>query len=277
MSRFRYPRLAARYVGSAWRGRRQRAELAGVEKLVLFAGYRRSGHSLVGALLDAHPEVAMAHGLDVLHHVRYGFGLAQIATLILDNARARAASGRVVTGYSYAVPGQWQGRHRRLRLRVIGSTRGGATARTLRERPGLAAGLAEALGLPVRWIHVARNPFDNVSTLALRGRRKDLDSAIADYLQLAECVARLRAEVGPDAVLDLRHEDLVADPAAALRRTAAWLGLEAPEDWLRACAGVVFGSPHRTRDDASWTPEQVERMAKEIERFPFLAGYRFDD
>jgi hypothetical protein len=160
---------------------------------------------------------------------------------------------------------------------VIGSTRGGATARTQRERPGLAARVGEVVGLPVRWIHVARNPFDNIATLALRGRRKDLDSAIADYFRLVEGVARLRAEVGPEAVLDVRHEDLVADPAATLRRLAAWLGLEAPEGWVRACAGVVFAAPRRTRHEAPWTPEQVERVAKEIERFPFLSGYRFDD
>jgi len=275
MSRFRYPRLAARYVGSAWRRHRHRPALATVEKLVLFVGYRRSGHSLVGALLDAHPDVAMAHGLDVLHHVRYGFGREQIATLILENARERAAGGRVVTGYSYAVPGQWQGRQRR--LRVIGSTRGGATARTLRERPELAARVGATLGLPVRWVHVARNPFDNIATLALRGRRKQLESGIADYFRLVEGVARLRAAVGPEALLDLRHEALVADPVATLRRLAAWLGLEAPEDWLSACAGVVFDAPHRTRHDAPWTPEQRERVAKELERHPFLAGYRFDD
>jgi hypothetical protein len=275
MSRFRYPRLASRYVGSAWRKRRYRQALASVEKLVLFAGYRRSGHSLVGALLDAHPDVAMAHGLDVLHHVRYGFDRDQIGTLILENARERAAGGRVVTGYSYAVPGQWQGRHRR--LRVIGSTRGGATARTLRDRPELALGVGAALGLPVRWIHVVRNPFDNVSTLALRGRRRDLESGIADYFRLVEGVTSLRARVGPEALLDLRHEDLVADPAATLRRLAAWLGLEAPEDWVRACAGVVFAAPHRSRHDVAWTPELVERVAKELERHPFLAGYRFDD
>jgi len=274
MSRFRYPSMAMRYVGSALRQRRHREALASVETAVLFAGYRRSGHSLVGALLDAHPEVAMAHGLDVLLHVRYGFRRQQIFTLILENVRERAGQGRLVTGYSYAVPGQWQGRHRK--LRVIGSARGGATARTLREHPLLPGRVPGALGVPVRWIHVLRNPFDNISTLALRGRRKDLESGISDYFRLVEGVANLRAEVGVEALLDLRHEDLVADPRATLRRLAAWLDLEAPEDWLEACAGVVFDAPRRTRENAPWTPEQIERVTKELERHSFFSGYRFD-
>ncbi|HKJ25494.1 MAG TPA: sulfotransferase [Myxococcota bacterium] len=274
MSKHRYWRLARRWVASARDARRQREALSSLESMALFVGYRRSGHSLVGALLDAHPDVAMAHGLDVLHHVRYGFSRAQIASLILANTRERAAQGRVVTGYSYAVPGQWQGRQRR--LRVIGSTRGGATARTLRERPQLAARVEGRMGVPVRWIHVVRNPFDNVATLALRGRRKDLDSALGDYLRLLEGSARLRRVVAPGRLFDLRSEDLVAAPAATLRRLSAWLGLDAPDDWVDACAGIVFDAPHRTRDDAPWTPALVERLSKEIARHPFLAGYRFD-
>jgi hypothetical protein len=174
------------------------------------------------------------------------------------------------------VPGQWQGRHRR--LRVIGSTRGGATARTLREQPEVARRAERVLGVPLRWIHVVRNPFDNVSTLALRGRsrRGDLDAAIDDYLGLLAGASRLRATVGEASVLDLRHEALVADPEGTLRRLAAWLDLEAPEDWVRDAASIVFSTPHRTRDDAPWTPARVERLAREAARHPFLAGYEFE-
>ena len=274
MSRHRYLRLAKRYVTSALQARRNREAIASIETVALFIGYRRSGHSLVGALLDAHPEAAMAHGLDVLHHVRYGFSREQIFSLVLENTRERAAQGRVVTGYSYAVPGQWQGRHRRLRL--IGSTRGGATARTIAERPELAERVAARLEVPVRWVHVVRNPFDNISTLALRGRRSDLESAIEDYFRLVTGAAKLRTVVSAEAILDVRSEDLVADPSSTLRRLAAWLGLEAPEDWVRDCASIVFESPHRTHDDAPWTPVLVERVSKEIAQHPFLAGYRFD-
>lgn len=274
MYRTRYRKLARRYLESAWKARRHRAALESVETLALFVGYRRSGHSLVGALLDAHPDVAMAHGLDLLLHVRYRFRREQILALIVENARQRAAEGRIVTGYSYAVPGQWQGRERR--LRVIGSTRGGATARTLAEQPEVVEKVAAVMELPVRWIHVVRNPFDNISTMALRGRRREIDAATSDYLRLIEGSARLRTRVGPEALLDLRHEDLVADPSAVLRRLAAWLGLDAPEDWVRDCASIVFDAPHQTRHDASWTPEQIERVSKEIARHPFLAGYRFD-
>ena len=33
----------------------------GIKKFVFFAGYARSGHSIIGALMDAHPHVVIAH------------------------------------------------------------------------------------------------------------------------------------------------------------------------------------------------------------------------
>ena len=36
-------------------------EIAGVEKFVLFVGYARSGHSIIGSFLDAHPSIVIAH------------------------------------------------------------------------------------------------------------------------------------------------------------------------------------------------------------------------
>lgn len=50
-----YPTL---YVSSAVKSRRYRDDLAPVRTFIMFVGHPRSGHSLVGSLLDAHPNVA---------------------------------------------------------------------------------------------------------------------------------------------------------------------------------------------------------------------------
>ena len=47
------------------RGRRA-VGLGQVRSFCLFIGYPRSGHSLVGSLLDAHPDIAIAHEVNVL-------------------------------------------------------------------------------------------------------------------------------------------------------------------------------------------------------------------
>ena len=51
-------------VWSAWARRRYRQEFAAVERFLLFVGYPRSGHSIVGALLNAHRDAVVSHELD---------------------------------------------------------------------------------------------------------------------------------------------------------------------------------------------------------------------
>jgi hypothetical protein len=80
-----------------------------VESYAMFIGYPRSGHSLIGALLDAHPNAAIAHELDVLKYVKEGYSREQIDPLLLENSRRYTESGREWNGYRYEVAGQWQG------------------------------------------------------------------------------------------------------------------------------------------------------------------------
>jgi len=42
------------------------SEVDGVEKFVSFIGYGRSGHSFIGAIMDAHPNVVIGHEYHVL-------------------------------------------------------------------------------------------------------------------------------------------------------------------------------------------------------------------
>ncbi len=125
------------YVSSAVRGRRHRADFADGAPFLLFVGHPRSGHSLVGSLLDAHPDVVVSHELDALKYVAAGYRRDQLFTLVLEHAKANAAAGRKSWGYSYAVPGQWQGRYDQ--LAVVGDKRGRATTARLAERPRAAS------------------------------------------------------------------------------------------------------------------------------------------
>ena len=122
------------FVSSAVRGTQHRTEFATVRRFLLFVGHPRSGHSLVGSLLDAHPDVVVSHELDALKYVAAGYRRAQLFTLVLEHSKTNAAAGRKSWGYSYAVPGQWQGRYEQ--LAVVGDKRGRATTARLATDPG---------------------------------------------------------------------------------------------------------------------------------------------
>src|SRR5437016_14440476 len=95
---------------SAWLRRRCARDLATVERFCLFVGYPRSGHSLVGALLNAHRHAVVAHELDVMRYVTGGYSREEIYRLLLWKDGRFQSKGRSHNGYDYTVPGQWQGR-----------------------------------------------------------------------------------------------------------------------------------------------------------------------
>ena len=100
----------------------------GVETFVLFIGYPRSRHSLVSAILDAHPEIIIPHEFNLLgqweslqsqtaskkHMQKYSLFL-KLQQLSMRQAvfgiRANK-NNTMLTGdytYTYNVPGLWQG------------------------------------------------------------------------------------------------------------------------------------------------------------------------
>ena len=64
------------------------SEINGLRLLVFFVGFARSGHSIVGSLLDSHPDVIIAHEYKILKDVWKGSGKTKGAVLSLVNETA---------------------------------------------------------------------------------------------------------------------------------------------------------------------------------------------
>jgi hypothetical protein len=244
-----------------------------VERFCLFIGYPRSGHSLVGSLLDAHPDVVLAHELDALRYVAAGYRRNQLYWMILRRDAEFTRSGRRWTEFDYSVPGQWQGRYER--LRIIGDKKGGSTTLRLGQRPELLDRLARVVAADVRLIHVIRNPFDNIATMSRRSHRT-LEESRDQYFALCETIQHIKTKAAPGSVIDVRHEGLIHDPRECLRSLCSDLGLAASGEYLDACAAVVAPNPHLSRNEAPWSEELIASVAEKMAAFSFLDGYAFN-
>jgi hypothetical protein len=250
-----------------------RAAFADVERFCLFIGYPRSGHSLVGSLLDAHPDMVIAHELDFLRYLRLPlFRRAQLFELIAMRERWFNETGRNWTGFRYQVPGQWQGRVRT--LRVIGDKKGGRSTIRLMRRPELLDRLARVVAMDLAAIHVVRNPFDNIATMHLRGGGP-LSACADTYFSMAAGNGALR-DRSDIAVFDLRYEHLIREPARALDRLCRFLGVDASPGYLDACAMSVSREPHQSRHEVVWPQPLVRTIEERSESVDFLRGYGFD-
>ena len=253
---------------------RRNPDLSDLDRFCFFIGYSRSGHTLIGTTLNAHPEVVISHELDALRYVRHGFRRSQLFSLILQRDQHFGTMGRTWSGYKYDIPDQFQGRFER--LRVLGDKRARSTALQIAERPELLDRLRRQVGVPIRVIHVTRNPFDNIATEARR-HEMSLTDATAWYEQICTAVATVRPLLDRSELLDVRYETFASDPRETLAEICRFVGVEPAPSYLDACAAIVWPTTNRTRDAIDWTPEERSDVERLIERFDLLGPYTFDE
>tara|TARA_B100000315_G_scaffold252780_2_gene290271 strand:+ start:3096 stop:3950 length:855 start_codon:yes stop_codon:yes gene_type:complete len=265
------------YLFSAYGGMKHRAKFSNLETFCMFLGYARSGTSLVGALLDAHPNVILAHELDVFKYLQAGFTRDQIFHLLMENSKGHAQRGRKATGYSYEIKNQWQGRHET--LRVIGDKKGGKSSLRLLENPELLEILRTTVRLPLKIFHVVRNPYDNIATKYCRRLQRGpvtLRQVIEQHFSQCQTVSDARCQLSEEEYLEIHHEAMIDNPVQWLHVVCEFLGIKCSADYAEQCAQIVFRSPHKTRNDIEWSPEDIEIVCRKMKPFSFLNGYSYD-
>ena len=261
------------YGMSLFEGVRHRSDFAEVESYCFFLGYGRSGHSLLGELLNAHPEMVVCHELDALKYVKHGFTRTQVFGLVLARDRVFGSTGRLWMGYEYVVPNQFQGRFKR--LRVIGDKKGAGTTRWLRENPGLLKKLRAVVRVPIRTVHVTRNPFDNIARLHLRKEDPTMEKTIERYEALCKGVKIARNELSSDEILDIRYEDFIASPAESLIEMCKFVGVDPAADYVDDCISIVHPPSERARDLVQWSVSDRDHVLRLINEYEVLEGYDF--
>ena len=120
---------------------------------------------------------------------------------------------------------------------MIGDKKGGGTTRILLRDSDAVRKFRETMGVDVKCLHILRNPFDNIATIAWRRRHGkivrpgDLELSIAFYFQRLEANATFAAS-GECPVLHVRLEDLIEDSRTTLIRACEFRPV--PTIWMRA-------------------------------------------
>jgi hypothetical protein len=249
-----------------------------VESFCLFVGYTRSGHSIVGTILDAHPEAAIAHEQPLFSRsfrspttgtVQHASRERLFAKLLEDTQYrvelGRRGSRRTADRPMPLVPGGSHGRT--TTLRVIGTKRGQEAPVAWGMNPAVLDDLRELVGVPLRLVHVYRNPWDNVASMM----RQSPDRAIVRYFSRARAIAEIKAAGLP--VHDLALEDLIDRPHEAIASLLRFCGLEADNGWLDGSASILDAEPHASRREHEWTERELKGVELRMEGIPWLDRY----
>ena len=248
-------------------------EIEQIKALAILIGGQWSGGTLIGAMLDAHPDIVIATEFNLLQQFKNGLSLKQAARLMLFNARMFVRNGARWTGYHYDIPGQYQGRYRT--LKIIGDKKAQSSAQLLYANIGLIGEMQEKYGRPVRLIHAVRNPYDTLAMMVLK-QGVSMDQALESFEKICDGAAFAYRRY-PGQVLLIRQEDLKKEPRHTIRRLMAFLETECMDDYIKACAGKIYAEPSRPRLSVQWTRDQRSRIDDLIDRHEFLNGYAFDE
>ena len=240
-----------------------------LETIILFVGYSRSGHSLVGSLLDAHPEILVSHELHLMKHLLSGASTDKLTESMVINSAIFNQNGRAYTGYDYSIDGQYQGRVKT--LKILGDKKGNGTIRIIRKYPEIFS-LLNKFNVPIKFIHVIRNPYDNISTRAKRNNTS-LNFAAKGYFSNMEIISRI-AQNKSSEIKHVLLEDLIYKPEATLNSLIMSLNLEKPtENYINACKERLFSKPKETRFDYLWHPSLINFVSEEIKKYEFLEKF----
>jgi hypothetical protein len=243
----------------------------------MFIGYPYSGHSLVGSIIDAHPQAVISQELHVGRLLKRGFQKEKIFPMIVLNSIQSALNGRTWNNYSYSIPGEWNGRF--TTIRVIGDKKGSKSTKMLSKRSEVVEMVETSFGFPVKYIHVMRNPYDIISTLYRKtkpGGPEKMQRLTNRIFGRMAGVEKLRQQIHPDNWLDVYHESIITDPEISIPALLRFFALEIPEGFIENCKKLLYKKPHQSRHDIDWKKEDIDEVAGKMSAFKQFSSYRFD-
>ena len=277
-----------------------------VKKMLIFAGHQRSCHSIVGSIIDAHPNVIMApmfnpfvKYLDSPEDLpakeklfQYFYDAAQ------RSMRANGIRNKDNKGYTLTVDGLYQGMFKD-KVDVIGSIRAEPNSKIYSQNPEefhtLFDIMHKKVGVPIYVIRVIRNPYDIIATASLYEyyehpevldlKKQQSEGKLKNRVHLDEQLEKFSRHYfkllnGSEGVVslgdhhfDISCECLIDDPKQMIMDICDFLQLECSEDYVTKCAAKVFPSTSTTHKIVEWPSDILKYIETSAKGYPYLKKY----
>ena len=283
------------------------SDINSVEYFVFFVGYGRSGHSMVASLMDAHPDVIVAHEFflfDKLSDEKLNkfWTKKELFNRLYFNSFTSAVRGwrankRTSKGYNLNLKGSWQGQFRK--LRVVGDKTAGATAMLYHTSAPLFKAtltrLHDVSGVALRAVHMVRNPYDMIATVALYQASPNPDkikvkatrekpfkkasyvkNAMFNILNKAVAVQGI-AKLSGLQLLEVHLEDLIHNSRDVILKICHFLEVTCDDEYVKMCQAKLYRDVSQSRHLVVWpdfVKKTVQRLTKTI---PFFSRYTFEN
>ncbi len=221
---------------------------------ITFVGEGRSGHTIVSAILDSHPNLRIAEEQKLITRWwRDDWSRKQIINNVKQCGHGKERAPKALPGSL-----KWEEP-----LLYLGDKCGWDAVNLVRKQgaePDILSKFGTHMGMNVKVIHTIRDPYENISAwlgspkyqrqwpnLHYRTRM-----SIKRYARFYGTADKL---VSQYPTFELYNEELCLAPKNVLVRLCAFLDIPVVEPWLSNAADSVFKTPHKRSDAIEWDKE----------------------
>ena len=274
-----------------------------VKFYVFFVGVERSGHSIVGAILDSHPHIVISNEFNVFRNLPR---IPYISKSLLFNKIWRTSYQKATAkksslhstdkGYSLAIDNLYQGMYESY-IDVIGDKMGGDTSVLYFTDPvefeyqlNMLRDIIDKI--PFKVFHVIRNPFDNIATIALYeyisfqveialiksgNETLTLDtarifSAITHFFLRYQAAEDIKQRFDLD-VMEIHNKDLISNPKVIIQNICVFLNVFCSDEYLNTVSDKIFKDESKTRYNVLWTNDHITKVKENILKHDNLKQY----
>lgn len=233
---------------------------------LLFIGYPKSGNTLVANILNSNPNVICSSQLNIFADDNIDFNLIK---------SYNNSTWKNITQIKHVTKQE---------IKVIGDETGHKTVELLKSNPQKLGIVKSKINVPIKWIHMVRNPFDNLSTWAkfnyenkLKNGQEsyktyELDNVINKYIDLNNTISKIKLS---ENVLTIRHEYVITRMHNTLEEMCNFLEISFDPDWRDNVRNAVWKKPIITRREMPWNQKQKGIVHDLIAKYDWLSGYDY--
>ena len=274
-----------------------------VKAFVFFMGHSRSGHSIIGTILDSHPHIVIAHEGGILTRVVNKEKCADKSFIFNEiwrsscSNKTKSVEGTARKGYSLRIDELYQGKYLD-HIDIMGEKQGSSASLFYARSPdkfrALLDKLKAAVNVPIKVLHVVRNPYDNIATLILYKRfevaevtklkysnetitvdPKIVDSQTNSYFMRYKAIEEAEKALNLD-LMRIHNTEFVSQPRVIISKMCAFLGITCSNKYIDKCSEKIFKKESKTRYKLKWQDYQIKKIKANIQESDSLSRYDFN-
>lgn len=241
---------------------------------ITFIGEGRSGHTILSAILDSHPNVRIGEEIkSITKWIRDGHSRKKIMDEVKNSGQGKERKPKALPGgLTFEEPLLYLGD--KCGWDAVMLVKHGVVGHDIFDRFG------EHMGMPVKIIHSFRDPHENISAWinSPKYMRKWPDLGTRRQYSIkryARFYGRAEALLVNNEHFDLANEDLCLKPEETLGNLCTYLDIPVVEPWFSNATNAVFKTPRKRATEDMWDEFWWDHVGwRIIDRYDHFSRYK---